>query len=202
VIRYVAFLRGVNVGNRIVRMDDLRLQFERLGFDNVATYGASGNVLFDASRGDTVGLRRRAEQALQSLVNGEVEVFLRSATDLEEIVRLDPFREPPDSRAVPYVAFLGEPHRVLTRLPIRSPKSDVEVFRVEGREVYAWGLPLGDHFGFPNRFVEELSGSPATTRNWSTVTAVARLSANPAAVRPPLGTRSTRRTGPPRRPAR
>ncbi|MGA8303402.1 MAG: DUF1697 domain-containing protein [Thermoplasmata archaeon] len=195
-IRYVAFLRGINVGDRIVRMEDLRHRFETLGFDRVSTYRASGNVVIDGAPGDAGDLHQRAERGLRSLVKGEVEVCLRSAADLEEIARLDPFRAPPDPRAIPYVAFLREPLRVDLRLPIRSPKSDVEVFRVERREVFSWGLTVGDHFGFPNRFVEDLSKKPATTRNWSTVTAVASLSASSAPARAPSRSRSTRRPAP------
>ena len=48
--RYIAFMRGINVGGHQVKMDDLRKWFEALEFDNVATFIASGNVIFEAGR--------------------------------------------------------------------------------------------------------------------------------------------------------
>ena len=44
--RYVAFLRGMNLGNRRIKNAELRAEFEELGFEEVATFRASGNVIF------------------------------------------------------------------------------------------------------------------------------------------------------------
>jgi uncharacterized protein (DUF1697 family) len=46
-VKYVAFLRGINIG-RAMKMEDLRRVFESLGYDSVRTVQASGNVLFEA----------------------------------------------------------------------------------------------------------------------------------------------------------
>ena len=175
--RYVAFLRGINVGgHQIVKMEDLRQRFVGLGFDDVTTYKASGNVRFETSALDPKRVRRRVQTGLRSMFGEEVEVLLRSVAEIDEIVRLDPFRSPPRSPAVPYVTFLSDPPRAVPRLPTRSPKADVEVFLVHGRDVFSWALPIRDHYGFPNLFVEKLFGRLATTRNWSTVGGVAPLS--------------------------
>jgi len=48
--RYVALLRAINVGGHVVKMDVLRKHFTKLGFTNVETFIASGNVLFDADQ--------------------------------------------------------------------------------------------------------------------------------------------------------
>ena len=47
--RYVAFLRGMNLGNRRIKNHELRAEFERLGFEEVATFRASGNVVFGSA---------------------------------------------------------------------------------------------------------------------------------------------------------
>ncbi len=64
--RYVAFLRAVNVGGRIVKMDELRRLFAGAGFADVETFIASGNVIFDyhgqARPGARGQNRRRAEE--------------------------------------------------------------------------------------------------------------------------------------------
>ena len=49
--RYVAFLRGMNLGGRRIKNDDLRRRFEGMGLEEVATFRASGNVIF-STRGD------------------------------------------------------------------------------------------------------------------------------------------------------
>ena len=63
-MRYVALLGGINVGGHRVKMTELRAVFEALGFQNVATFIASGNVLFDADSTDALGLAAQIEQRL------------------------------------------------------------------------------------------------------------------------------------------
>ena len=57
--RYVAFLRAINVGGHVVKMDRLRNLFEALGFSGVRTFIASGNVLFDSAARNTGALESR-----------------------------------------------------------------------------------------------------------------------------------------------
>ena len=62
--RYIALLRGVNVGGITIRSAELRRLFEELGFDDVRTVLASGNVVFSAERADAATLKSRIEHAL------------------------------------------------------------------------------------------------------------------------------------------
>lgn len=87
--RSVAFLRGINVGGHRVSKDELVDVFERLGFEGVSTFRASGNVLFDAA-----AAKPRAaaiESALKRALGYEVPVFLRTAKQIEAIATLEPF---------------------------------------------------------------------------------------------------------------
>jgi len=59
--RYVAFLRGINLGKRRVKMEQLRRHFEGFGLENVATFIASGNVVFDSPRQDRAERRTPRE---------------------------------------------------------------------------------------------------------------------------------------------
>ena len=56
--RYVAFLRGMNLGERRIKNDELGLEFEALGLDEVASFRASGNVIFAAEESDEEALMR------------------------------------------------------------------------------------------------------------------------------------------------
>ncbi|WP_394993096.1 DUF1697 domain-containing protein [Emticicia sp.] len=51
--KYIAFLRGINVGNIRIKMPDLKTAFEKMGFQNVATYLQTGNVVFDSEKSIT-----------------------------------------------------------------------------------------------------------------------------------------------------
>ena len=65
-MRYVALLRGINVGGKtLVKMAELKACFEHLGFGEVSTYIASGNVLFDAGAQDDADLATSIEAALE-----------------------------------------------------------------------------------------------------------------------------------------
>ncbi len=68
-MRYIALLRGINVGgNNRVPMADLRTCLSDMGLDNVRTYIQSGNVIFDAIRDDAVPLTAEIEQAIRANV--------------------------------------------------------------------------------------------------------------------------------------
>ena len=85
--RYVALLRGINVGgNNLIRMPDLKACFERQGFQDVVTYIQSGNVLFTSAESGSDRLTRRIEVALASAFGRQASVFLRTARQMQSIV--------------------------------------------------------------------------------------------------------------------
>ena len=63
--KYVAFLRAINVGGHTVKMEHLRILFEELGFENVETFIASGNVIFDSKTKSTKTLETKIEKHLR-----------------------------------------------------------------------------------------------------------------------------------------
>ena len=66
--RYIAFLRAINVGGHNVKMDELKAIFETIGFGNVETFIASGNVIFDADLLDEDELELKIESELTSQI--------------------------------------------------------------------------------------------------------------------------------------
>jgi uncharacterized protein (DUF1697 family) len=84
---YLALLRGVNVGGKnLVKMADLRAAFETLGFADVATYIASGNVLFRTSRQRREELAARIETELTRVFGVELKVVLLTEANLGAVV--------------------------------------------------------------------------------------------------------------------
>ena len=76
--RVVAFLRGINVGGRIVKKERLQEVFEALGFRNVMTYKQSGNVIFETEAKDMEKVRARIEDKLKKTLGCDVAVFIRT----------------------------------------------------------------------------------------------------------------------------
>lgn len=85
--KYVALLRAINVGgNNIIKMSDLKLEFETMGFDNVKTYIQSGNVIFESKINDRKKLEQTIEKALSSKFNYNAKVLIRTKSDIENTV--------------------------------------------------------------------------------------------------------------------
>ena len=83
-------------------MDRLRDVFTALEFSNVATFIASGNVIFEAPATEATGLEERIEAQLERSLGYEVDTFLRTPADLASIVAFRPFAsEEVEHRAIP-----------------------------------------------------------------------------------------------------
>jgi len=140
--RYVAFLRGMNLGGRRIANEELRSHFEALGCDEVATFRASGNVIFEHGH-SPAKLSSQLERGLGDSLGYEVPVFLRSAEEVRAIAASEPF----DAKIV--AASAGKLQVVLLLKkppPVASKKAlalatDADRLAVEGRELY-W-LPKG-----------------------------------------------------------
>jgi uncharacterized protein (DUF1697 family) len=90
-MRYVAFLRGINVGGKaLIRMAELRECVEKVGHRDVATYIASGNVLFSSPARSSAELERPLERAIEGTFGLDVRVFVRSARQLAATARAIP----------------------------------------------------------------------------------------------------------------
>jgi uncharacterized protein (DUF1697 family) len=90
-VRYVALLRGINVGGRtLVKMAELKTCFEDLGFDEVSTYIASGNVLFESDDGDAAALATTIEGAIEQRFELPVKVVVLDQRAYARIVKAIP----------------------------------------------------------------------------------------------------------------
>jgi uncharacterized protein (DUF1697 family) len=91
IVRYVALLRGINVGGKtLVKMADLKACVEGLGFDNVSTYIASGNVLFENAERDTAKLETKIERAIEKRFRVAVKVVVLDRSAYARIVKAIP----------------------------------------------------------------------------------------------------------------
>lgn len=140
--RYVAFLRGMNLGGRRIANEALRSHFEALGCEEVATFRASGNVVF-AKEGPAAALTSQLEMGLAEALGYEVPVFLRTAKELLAIAGHDPF----DAKAISaskgklQIALLSKKPSAAAAKKALALSTDDDRLAVEARELY-W-LPKG-----------------------------------------------------------
>jgi len=168
VTRYAAFLRAINVGGHIVKMDALRRSFVKLGFSNVETFIASGNVLFETPSKAAATLEKRIAVALEAELGYEVVTFLRTSAELSEIAAYVPFKGLDDAPTF-VVGFLGTPLEAAAVKKLMALQSKADRFHVRGREMW-WHSTNGQgESTFSNAVLERALGVRTTFRNMRTV---------------------------------
>jgi uncharacterized protein (DUF1697 family) len=138
-VRYVALLRGINVGGRtLVKMADLKTCFENLGFDDVSTYIASGNVLFDSDEDDAAELATTIEAAIERRFELPVKVVVLDQEAYARIVEAIPKPWIGDGALRANVAFLrrGTDARQVVR-ELEPDAAIEEVKAVDGAILWA-----------------------------------------------------------------
>lgn len=142
--RYVAFLRGMNLGNRRIKNPELQAEFVQLGFEDVATFRASGNVVFAAASGEArARLTERIEAGLLEGLGYEVPVYLRSAAEVVEIAAREPFpaADVAASKGKLQVTMLRSEPSPAAREQALALSTEADRLAIAGAELY-W-LPSG-----------------------------------------------------------
>ena len=171
--RFVAFLRAINVGGHIVKMDRLRALFESMGLENVETFIASGNVIFESGARNAAGLEEKIARQLEEALGYEVATFLRTAAELGDIASYEPFPGAKDASL--YIGFLARPLTKEGERAVMAFRTDTDDFHLHGREIY-WSCTTRstDAEFSPARF-ERTPGVGATCRNSTTVRKMALM---------------------------
>jgi uncharacterized protein (DUF1697 family) len=170
---FVAFLRAINVGGRTVKMQELRVLFSSLGLADVETFIASGNVIFRSPARNEAGLAAKIERHLAGALGYEVDTFLRTTAEVQEIAEFDAYPAAAGPGGT-YVALLSAaPERQAVR-KLMSMKGDADDFNVRGRDLY-WRILGGfNDSTFSGGLLEKTLGVRATVRN---ITTLRRLAA-------------------------
>lgn len=169
--RYIAFLRAINVGGHNVKMADLRVLFERLGFRNVETFIASGNVIFEAPVGNLPQLEEQIGRHLQKSLGYEATVFIRTPAEVAAIAEYEAFPEADVGApgTTMFVAFLPSPPKDAVKRQLRGFRSELDDFAINGREVYWLCRTRMTDSPYSRPLLAKTLGAPATLRNINTV---------------------------------
>ena len=177
----VAFLRGINLGKRRIKMDRLRALFEELGFENVETFIASGNVFFESKVRDDLKLALQIERHLAKSLGYEADTFVRTIDEISAIVAFRPFSktdlENPANTI--HVGFLKKALDAGAARKLAAGRTAVDEFCVAGREFYwlcriksheskVWNSPSMKATALPSTTLRNVT----TIRKLSTPTAV------------------------------
>lgn len=139
----MAFLRGMNLGNSRIKNDELRAEFGALGFEDVATFRASGNVIFGAEKQAEGKLTKTIEGGLGDALGYEVPVFLRNCEEVRAIAAREPFaaKRVEASKGKLQVTMLVKKPTAAAREEVLALATDEDGLAIEARELF-W-LPSG-----------------------------------------------------------
>ena len=172
--RYFTFLRAINVGGHTVKMDVLRQLFESLGFSNVETFIASGNVIFEAKTADGKSLEKKIEKALKEALGYEVSTFIRTDAEFTAIAAYKPFPQSLlDSAAALNIGFLADDPEAVTKQKLISLKTDIDDFHIHGRELYWLCRKKQSESKITNVVLEKALGLKTTLRGINTINKMA-----------------------------
>jgi uncharacterized protein (DUF1697 family) len=168
--RYFAFLRAINVGGHTVSMEHLRQVVVELGFANVETFIASGNVIFESAAKNTASLEKKIAISLREALGYDVATFIRAEPELGHIAQHQPFPLPAYKSAGAFnIAFLAQPLDPSAQKKLMALKTEIDDFAVDGREVYWLCRVKQSESKFSNAVLEKTLKIQATLRGRNTV---------------------------------
>jgi uncharacterized protein (DUF1697 family) len=170
--RYIAFLRAINVGGHVVKMDLLRGLFESLGFSNVETFIASGNVLFETNLNSNP--EKKIESKLRAALGYDVATFIRTDAELKAVANYKAFAQSQLEAATAFnVAFLKESLDDNSNQKVMALRTDIDDFHVHERELYWLCQKKQSDSTFSNAVLEKTLGKPSTIRGVNTIQKIA-----------------------------
>lgn len=167
--QWIALFRGINVGgNNALTMNDLCDQMTKLGFTNVRTYIASGNLLFETKEKNTDKLSQMIANSIQEHQGFSPEVLLITKERLARIIKQCPFDPGTEEARFLYVFFWSEIGAVKYMAPFESVARENEEFLLTDDAFYFFSRA-----GMGNsklaRNIEKIGKISATARNWNTI---------------------------------
>ena len=175
-MKYVAFLRGINVGGKNkIKMETLRGVFAALGFENVKTYINSGNVIFETAETADKTPAAEIETAIEKEFALKIKVIVRTIDEIKTVIANNPFDGQFENDKDLHVFFLDARLPTDKRELLLSNNNENERFAVINREIFCHlrVSVLGSLMG--KDYIGKKLKVSATARNWRTVNKILEL---------------------------
>lgn len=170
-IKYVAFLRGINVGgHHKVPMAELKMEMGQMKFDNVVTLLNSGNILFDGNTETLANIEKRISERLEKTFGFAVPTLVRNVDLIYDLLNEDPFKEVEVTKDIRlYVSFIRTDTVSHPQLPYTSEDGSFSIIKIIDKTIISvLDLSIA---GTPQAMevIERFYGKDITTRNWNTI---------------------------------
>ena len=171
---WLAFLRGINLGKRQLKMAELRTCLEAAGFAEIKTVLASGNVRLEAE-GKASAIKDKLEMVIEAQFGFKVGVVLRSEAELARMLAGHPFGKlDPSADVTRHVLMFDQP--LPAGITLADRPGHTEILRIDARDIYIAGYrqPNGRYTEGVEEVLKPLyaklgKGALDTMRNWNTI---------------------------------
>jgi uncharacterized protein (DUF1697 family) len=168
--KFIALLRGINVsGQKKIKMSELQLLFEKLGFQDVETYIQSGNVVFSTKEKSGEKLEAKISSGIKAKYGFDVQIIVITPEEIEFVLKNNPFLKKKKDSEKLYVTFLSKAPTAECVKKLKAIDYSPEKFILDGKFIF---LTLPSGYGkarLNNNFFEKKLKVFGTTRNIKTV---------------------------------
>jgi len=174
--KFIALLRGINVsGQKKIKMSDLKLLFDDLGFQNVETYIQSGNVIFSSIEKSVKKLELKISSGIKRKYGFDVRVLVIKPDEIEYVIKNNPFIKKKKATEKLYATFLADIPSAENIKKLKTRDYSPEEYIIDGKYIYLF-FPVGaGKAKLNNNLFENKLKLAATSRNWKTIKALSEL---------------------------
>jgi uncharacterized protein (DUF1697 family) len=169
-MKYVALLRGINVGgHNKIKMDELRKMFVSIGFQNVKSYINSGNIIFDNRKTGPVKLVQKIEKGIENTFSLNIKVVVREMAAIKDLVSENPFKDRMTGDRNLFIAFLSKGLSAENQQLLLSNNNEFEEFAILKQDVFCLSEKGFRDGLLGQKYIDKKLKTTATVRNWRTV---------------------------------
>jgi uncharacterized protein (DUF1697 family) len=172
--KYIALIRGINVGGIVLKMEDLKHILEYIGFSGVRTYIQSGNAIFESREVNKRKMEAEIAQEIKNKIDRDIVVIVKTAEEIGRIAESHPLADLGEAKNL-YVTILSHDPAVPDVEALMETMNDIDRHELAHRAIYSY---YGQGYGNSkrsNNFIEKMLKVSATTRNWETMKKLAEL---------------------------
>ena len=169
--KYIAFLRAINVGGHTVKMDYLKKLFEKMNFEKIETFIASGNVVFETKSKTVDSIKKKIETELERSLGYRVATFIRTANELKEVSEYKPFKESDlnNTQNCLYIGFLDDQPGKDSQKKVLVLSDEANEFHFYNKELHWLCRKNFSDSGISGKTLEKVLGMDTTIRNSTTI---------------------------------